>query len=184
MRYLKLLLCLLLLVPILVGAGKRDNKNDFLLSKPKAGRLEVGTTVDGLYTKYDRKITKLTDLNLEGMFSPALEIYLDGSEKRNKPSLVAEIIWRQGDWVVYRINVYDKKFKTDKGIGVGSTLGDIRKFYTVDRIGFGEGTLFARVEELGMSFALDFYQVPAQWFKTRDQNLIPNNAKVESILVN
>ena len=184
MRYLKLLLCLLLLVPILVGAEKRDNKNDFLLSKHKVGRLEVGTTVDGLYTKYDRKITKLIDLNLEGMFSPALEIYLNGSEKRHKPSLVAEILWRQGDWVIYRINVYDKRFKTDKGIGVGSTLGDIRKSYEVDWIRFGEGTLYARVAELRMSFALDFYRVSAQWYKTRDQNLIPNNAKVESVLVN
>jgi hypothetical protein len=51
--------------------------------------------------------------------------------------------------------VYDKRFKTDKGIGVSSTLGDVRKSYPVDWIASEEDGVFARVEAMGMSFALD-----------------------------
>jgi hypothetical protein len=144
--------------------------------------LEIGITVDDLYSKYDRKLTKLVDLYLEGTFSPALEIYLNESEKK-APSLVAEIVWRK-DWVIWRINVYDERFKTDKGIGVGSTLDDIRKSYKVDWITFGEVGFFARVKEIGMSFALDIVNIPRKWHKTGNQNLIPDSTKVIWVLIN
>jgi len=183
MKYSEMLFCLLLLFPVLISnGGKLKDNYDFLLSKHKAGRIEVEMPVDALYTKYDRKLTKLVDLYLEGMFTPALEIYLNEYEKK-KPSLVAEIGWRK-NWIIRRINVYDERFKTDKGIGVGSMLGDIRKSYKVDWIKPGEGPIFARVKEIGMSFALDIVKVPREWHKTRDPNLIPDSVKVVSILIN
>jgi len=183
MRDSKVLFCLLVVFAVLLGAEEKPkDSNDFLLSKYKAWSIEIGMTIDALYTKYARESTNLVDLYLEGTFSPAVEIYLSGKEKKNRPSVVAEIGCQNG-FVVWRINVYDKRFRTDKGIGVGSTLGDIRKSYKVDWIAFGEGLLFARVEEIGMSFALDIVKVPPKWYETRDQNLIPDSAKVVSVLI-
>jgi hypothetical protein len=154
----------------------------FLLSKHKAGFVEVGMTVDALYQKYARQSIRLVDLYLEGTFSPALEFYLD-NDKREKPSLVAEIGWEQ-NWVIRRINVYDQTFKLKSHIGVGSTLGDLRKFYSIDWIAPGEGSVYARVEEVGMSFALESTNIPEKWYTTNDLTLLPGDVKIVSILIN
>ena len=183
MKNFKVLIFILLLFPGLLSAEEKSKGNsDFLLSKHKAGCIEIGMPVDSIYAGYDRELTSLVDLFLEGMFSPALEIYLNGKEKKKKPSMIVEIGCGE-DWIITRINVYDKKFKTSKGIGVGSTLGDIRKSYKVEWISSGEGTIFARVEEMEMSFALNIVKVPPKRYKTKGQNLIPDSAKVEYVLI-
>lgn len=153
----------------------------FLLSKHKAGFVEVGMTVDVLYQKYDRQSIRLVDLYLEGTFSPALEIYLD-NDKREKPSLVAEIGWEK-NWVIRRISVYDQTFTLKSHIGIGSTLGDLRKFYSIDWIAPGEGSVYARVEAVGMSFALDSTNIPEKWYTTNDPTLFPDDLKILSILI-
>jgi hypothetical protein len=66
---------------------------------------------------------------------------------------------------------------------IGSTLGEIRQSYNVDWIAFGEGPLFARVDQIGMSFALDYKNPPAEWRKTNDQKLIPDSARVVFIFL-
>ncbi len=70
--------------------------------------------------------------------------------------MVAEIQGKQSEFIISRVQVYDLRFRTDKGIGVGSTLGYIRKNYKIDSIDFGEGSLYAWVKQIGMSFALDY----------------------------
>lgn len=122
------------------------------------------------------------DRYLEGFFTPAIEIYLTRNRKL-RPSLLAEIVGERSTFVVGRITVYDSRFKTDKGIGVGSTLGEIRRDYKVDSIGFGEGPLFAHVEQFGMSFALDYARPPREWYSTHNPKLIPDTARVVSILL-
>ncbi len=184
MKYSNAFFGLLMLLQVLVGGGLKPGSTDnFDLAKHKAGHVEIGMTIDSLYTKYERRSTRLTDLRLEGTFSPALEIRLKGRGNGRKPSLIAEIGCQEG-WVVSRVSVYDRRFKTDEGIGVGSTLGDLRKFYTVDWIAPGEIGVFARVEELAMSFALDKTKIPQEWYQTEDQTLIPDSVEVVSILIN
>ncbi len=153
--------------------------DDFLLAPGKAGPVEIGMDVDALYMRIGRDRTKLVDRFSEGYFSPVLEIYLDGSEN-DKPSMEAHLGW---GYSVDSIVVHDPRFKTAEGIGVGSTLGEIRKKYDVDSIGFGEGPLCAWVKKISMTFALDFYKVPPAWDKTGDPKLIPDSAKGTSILL-
>ncbi len=69
---------------------------------------------------------------------------------------------------VWRISVYTKEFKTGKGIGVGSTLADIKKNYTVTDISTeGEGELAVFVKETEMTFFLDSSKVPPGWWRNR-----------------
>lgn len=123
----------------------------------------------------------LVDLYLEGMFSPALAIYAEKGS-RDKPSLVAEIGW-QNNWVVSRLLVYDPKFKTRNGLGVGSTLAELRKTYRVKEIAQAEGDIFAVVEELKMSFSLDKQRLPKDYVKTGDPRLIPATTRVKAVLL-
>jgi hypothetical protein len=161
---------------LLWNASSSRTNDAFILSRGEAGSVKTGMTIDQLYSIVGRGRTRLVDEQLEGLFSPAIEIYLT-DRQRDRPSLVAEVVGRGSGFVVGRITVYDPRFKTSKGIGVGSTLGEIRRNYKVNFIGFGEGPLVARVEQLGMSFALDA-RPPAKWYKSQDAKLIPNNARV------
>ena len=189
MKNLKPLVFLFVLFLTLSGTETVRAKNNFLLSKQKAGLIEIGMTVDNLYSRYKRKSTKLVDLYIEGMFSPALEIYLNGKEEETKYSLIAEIGWGSSSntnsgFIVSRIQVYDEVLKTEKGIGVGSSLGELRNHYKVNWIDFGEGGFIARINEIDMSFILFLIDIPEEWHMTRDQEIIPDSVKIRSILVN
>ena len=180
---------ILILVPALVNGQEKN----FELSKGKAGPVEIGMGIDELYQRVGKEDTKLVDQYSEGFFSPVVEIYMKREPKDAKPSLIAEVVSKPpaenthpffiSAFVVGRISVNDSQFKTNVGIGVGSTLGEIRRWYKVDWITFGEGPLVARVEQIGMSFALDYSTPPQEWYTTHDAALIPDSARVVSILI-
>jgi hypothetical protein len=165
---------------LLSGAVRSDAQDNHLLEKNRAGQIEIGMTIDELHTRYEPSSTKLIATYVEGMFAPVLEIYPRGAAKKGRSPLVIAID-KDREWIVDSIQVNDARFRTAEGIGVGSTLGDIRKAYTVKWIDFGEGKLYANVDEIGMSFELDFTQPPPEWYERRDQRLIPDRAKVVSV---
>ena len=176
------ILSLVLLLFTSIGTQIVNGQDSFLLSKNKAGEIEIGMTIDALHKKYEPRLTKLTAQYPEGMFSPVLEIYLNGKLQNVEPSITVAID-KEKDWIVGGIRVKDKRFKTSKGIGIGATLGEIRKTYKVNWIDFGEGSLFANVEDLGISFELDFSNPSDKWYQTRNQSLIPDSVRVVSINV-
>jgi hypothetical protein len=162
------------------GAVRSDAQDNYLLEKNRAGQVELGMTIDELHTRYEPSSTKLVATYSEGMFTPVMEIYLKGAATKKRAPLVIGID-KDREWIVSGIEVNDTRFRTAKGIGVGSTLGEIRKAYAINRIGFGEGALYANIDEIGMSFELDFAQPPPEWYESKDQRLIPDSAKVVSV---
>jgi hypothetical protein len=189
MKIFTLFAIFFLLAPIIALAQETNTPEEYLLSKQKAGYCEIGMGIDNLLGKYGRESSKLVDLNLEGTFSPAIEFFFDNPETEN-PSLVAEIGWGSSQnggpkgFIVSRITIYGKNFKTEKGIGVGSTLGELRKNHHINWIELGEGGLIARVDDLGMSFVLFLVTIPEEWLLTRNMELIPNEVTIISILIN
>lgn len=191
MKLLTLIALLFLLIPVITFSQDADIPKEFLLTKQKAGYCEIGMRIDNLLRKYNKESSKLVDLNLEGTFSPAIEFYLNNPEgEEKKGSLIAEIGWGSSQnggskgFIVSRINIYGKNFKTDKGVGVGSTLGELRKNHHINWIELGEIGLIARVDDLGMSFVLFLITIPEDWFLTRDMKLIPDDVTILSILIN
>src|SRR5215470_16424138 len=167
---------------LLFGAGRSLAQGEFLLTKQRAGAVVIGMTIDDLHAMHKPSSTRLVAQYPEGMFTPLLEVYLKGDTNKSIPSLVIGID-KNSDWIVGNIKVNDARFRTDKGIGVGSLLGAIRKAYAVKSIAFGEGSLFANVEDINMNFELDLTSPPREWYKTRDQRLIPDSAKVVSVIL-
>jgi hypothetical protein len=102
-----------------LGAERSNAQDDFLLAKHKAGGVQIGMTVDALHRKYKPQSTKLVAHYPEGMFTPMLEVYLESAEQQGRPSMLIEID-KENDWAVRGIAVTDKRFRTAKGIGVGS----------------------------------------------------------------
>jgi hypothetical protein len=126
----KILFSVLLLIPTLVSAETDIEKKNYTLSCHKAGDIEVGMQVENAYKIVGMENTQLIDRFREGMFDLAIEIYNKDVRSSQKPSLIAEVsppdTLRHTQYSIGRISVYDSKYKTKEGIGVGSTLGDVK----------------------------------------------------------
>ena len=177
------ILLFVLILPLLVYADDNTKQQPFLLHKGAAGRLKLGMSKQELYEHFDEKLTKLIDLKIEEHYCPAIAIYLDKERMENnqQPNLIAEIT-QKDDWTVWRIRVYDKRFRTKEGIGIGSTYGELKSAY-VDKYSFGwsalkEGTICLRViKELKLHFEFN------GWFTKERRDSIPDSTKFESVVV-
>jgi hypothetical protein len=144
---------------------------DLNLAPGRVGALKIGMTADEVLGLFGQERVKRVDLRLEGGFSPALEIRL-GSPSAPRPSLTAELLPPPAN-TVFRVNVFDRRFKTAHGLGVGSTFAEIRAHHEM-RLVSGEGLDGVYVEELRMTF---------NFGALRDFPHIPASARVQSVLV-
>ncbi len=147
--------------------------DDFLLAKGRAGRMEVGMTIDDLFEHVGRENTRLVDFQAEGMFSPAINIYGPG-RKRIAQADVRE--WPCGTFNIWNLRIEDARFRTDKGIGVGSTYAQLKKFYEAQPPANGEGDVYVFVPTLEMSFGFG-----GTWYGRERQ--LPDAAKVTAVLL-
>jgi len=150
-----------------------------VVERSRVGTVSIGATAESIYREFGDR-AKLVDLKLEGHLSPALEIKLFGAQL--VASMIAEIGPADSTLVVTRIHVVDPSLRTKDGIGVGSTYEELRSRYSIDRVGSGEGSFFARVEALGISFQLDTSgSVPLT--PIRDPAQVPNGVRVISMML-
>lgn len=182
MRFACVCAALVLVVPGLAGA-EEEALDDFYLARDReVGSIEVGMTVDDLFMVYDWYSTNLVDLYLEGMFSPALEIYIN-DEPGGEPSFVAEIACRD-EWVVSRIWVYDERFAVSQGVGVGSTLGDLRARCGDVSVHLVEGRVIASAAGIGPVFELDVdRRTVSGWSDEKDPGVFPDSTRVIAMLL-
>ncbi len=104
---------------------------NYLLSRGRAGQLEIGESVDDVFKAIGRENVRLVDTFREGLFSPSLEIRLPSAPVA--PSIVAEI--REVPcprFAIWEIEVDDPRFRTAQGLGIGSRVGLLRRAYTVE----------------------------------------------------
>jgi cyclophilin family peptidyl-prolyl cis-trans isomerase len=124
----------------------------FRLTPGRAGSFEVGASIDRVYEIIPREKTQLLDLFLEGLFSPALVIKVDGSAV-DRPLVARVREWPCNEFVIDAITVTDPRYRTPEGIGVGSSLADVRRHYAVSR-SHGDVGPVAVAEQLSMTFVL------------------------------
>jgi TonB family protein len=94
-----------------------------LIAPGRAGLVQVGMTIDRLLRMFPGQ-TRLLDPQSQARFTPAIAIRLDPSTMQ--PSLIVASRQVAEQWRVAEIDVRDPRFHTSDGLGVGSTLAQIR----------------------------------------------------------
>jgi hypothetical protein len=137
-------------VPGGVQTTGQPKSSAFLLARTKAGNIEIGATVDEVYGLAGRSNVRLVAQFNEGFFTPVLEVSMSGASA--DPAFILEIReWPCPGFSVWAIQVLDSRFRTQEGLGVGSTLGELRRAFKLE-VGVGEGSQYAFAEALQMSF--------------------------------
>lgn len=144
------------LVSVVAQSGTAPrSQGSFVLERGRAGQFELGMTVDETYRLVGREYVHLVASLPEGMFQPELQIQLPGFP--GGPALTATIReWPCGEFALWGILVHDSRFRTSNGLGVGSTLGDLKRQYRAARvtgIDTDSGPVVV-VSELGLTFRM------------------------------
>jgi hypothetical protein len=157
-----------------VGARTLDS---FLVESGVAGPFENGMNVNDVYAISVPGGYKLVDLQSEGNFTPALQIRLAVEQK--EPALVASIYWICSRFSVYGISVRDARYRTREGLGVGSTLGELKRYLKIDLPWeqSEEGDLVAITP--GLSFAFAYSETLTDEAKVKTIWVYPDDDKIE-----
>ena len=90
-------------------------QSPYVIGRHQVGPVALGAPAQVVYERVTAR--ELIDLALEGYLSPALALTLPGLQQRG--GVIAELVPRDNDLVVWRISITDPSVRTAKGIGVG-----------------------------------------------------------------
>lgn len=157
---------------------------EYLLAGRRAGYAGVGKSVESLYLNYDRSLVVFDAENRDGIPYPVVKVF---ANDRKAPTMILSVsVSRQGQQqTIDGIRVYDERFKTRDGIGIGSTLGDMRKAGDLNGIRQLGQSLYAVSQEAKLLFELEvsLANMPDKWLETGDMSTLPDGMKIHGILL-
>ncbi|MGA0384624.1 MAG: hypothetical protein ACO3L1_06560 [Flavobacteriaceae bacterium] len=90
------------------------------------------------------------------------------------------------DGAIEVVQVYDSLYKTKKGIGVGNTIGDLEKVYTIDKAVPAIKSVSVYVKESPLLFLFDRNELPESIkysFDPIDPVQLPSEAVINQVII-
>ena len=183
MTIIKRIICIMFVAFLFTQCSK---ENKYLIEKGKVGYLTKEATVLELNTifKNDSIVSNLKRENeVDGdiLFSPKGDEYLVYSVLGKKLLEIAPM--KQSDSLskIKSIQIFDRNYKTDKGISLQSTFKDINENYMVNKVEttLTSATLF--IDELNATISIDKKELGINPFSREEVTIdqIPDMAKIK-----
>lgn len=149
------------------------------LGREKAGKVEINMDIAQVESIYGTSNIKKSTYTSEGQ---SYEGYFVHRPNKQQPSLRLDAICTD-NCKIWRIKVMDSAYKTETGIGIGSTIKDIKSYHFIDAVGKTESEPSIRIERLGMSFQLDSSSIASSIIDNLAMENLPDSARVKSIII-
>jgi hypothetical protein len=159
------------------GAQQAGNQTEFLIEAHKVAGIAIGDAAESVYQRYHGN-ARLVNLDREGPLSPALAIKPEGASRED--AIIAELSCEK-ELIVSCIIISDSAFRTRTGLGVGSTIGQLRSHHKITSVSTGEWSCGIWVEELAMSFTLDISELHKEADSWKHPSDIPDNVKIQNV---
>jgi hypothetical protein len=148
----------------------------FQISRSQVGAIKIGMAVSQLRQVVPAGQLREVAITKEGKGYKAYEI------GRRPAGLLVEEICEPG-CRVWRIQVKDAAYRTPEGLGIGSTLGEVKKHYPISFLGAGETEIVAVSGQQKITFMLDVSKLPPQNIPRLNLQNTPDSVKVLGMLV-
>ena len=170
--------------PVNLPAVSSKPASEFGIFTGRVGFAEMGKSVDTLFARYDKNSVTFSEELFAGRLRPVASVYLSG---RGAPSFKMNmLLYNQGkDRMIVGIQVYDERFRTESGVSVGATLGDLRQGSGNVSVKYLDDMMVASGKETRIMYELDIAMdsLPADWLKGGDLSTLPDNMRIRSILL-
>ena len=179
-------ICYLFLLALIFScSNKPADKTDFLVTETSVGIFKRGITVKQLFDSAPKdQIKKVVDFDdYENSYDDYQ--YFD-TNKKHLLTLTPTIQYDINS-NINRILVLDKRYKTNKNIGLGSTYSDLKNNYEITNISPDFEHIVLTVGELNAWFSINKSQLLDNWWdenkKRIDSSKIPDSATFDSFVV-
>lgn len=154
----------------------------FILTTGYAGNIGVGKSVEPLYQEFGEPAVTVGDGYLSGRMYPVLKAH-------NQSTGVLSLIvfyakGKEDEKIVTAMQVFDERYKTSTGIGVGGTLGELRQAGGLSSIQYSD-SLYAITRDGRTRYELDISadSMPIAWLNGSDDKSLPDDMKIKSVYI-
>ena len=160
-------------------AGEKPGTS-WQISKSQIGPIQIGMAVNAMRKRVPAEFLKEVPITREGRGYRAYEIRQSPADQ--KAGLLVEETC-EPTCQVWRVHVQNPAYKTKEGLGVGSTLGEVKKHYKLNYLGAGETEIVAVSDEAKLTFMLDVSKVPAKQVPRLTLENTPDSTPIIGMLI-
>ncbi len=172
---------IILLLVVSIVFVQCEKENNFTLAKGQIGKITSVTQIYELESIF-KKDSLVSHLGEGDFADSAYDEYLVYTKQNDHMLTIIPKEQHDSISTIESIQVFDKRYKTSKGLGLSSTFKDIVENYTVNKVESTFTTAVLFVDELDVTITIDKKELGINDFGTQKISLaqIPDLAKIKT----
>lgn len=151
--------------------------NETLMSENQLGQLQSTDSIENAVAVFSTDSVAYERISTGELVG----ITVFNKEKKKRLQLKADL-----DQRIEVVQVFDSLYKTQKGIGVGKTVGDLKKVYTINQVVPSIRSISIYVKESPLLFLFDRSELPESLkynFDPIDPVQLPAEAVINQVII-
>jgi len=177
---MKKIIILLLAVSVLMIQCKEET--NYTLAKEQIGKITFITQIQELESIFE-KDSIVSHLGEDNVAESSYDEYLIYNKQGDHLLTITPKVEQDSASVIDNVQIFEKNYKTIKGLGLNSSFKDVIDNYTVNKVQSTFSTALLFVDELNATITIDKKELGINDFGTQKIKLeqIPDLAKIKGI---